>query len=138
MALQIRKPRTAFSLQPTGKKSGRIEDKDYLAWIRTLPCAVSGIFPVEAAHVSFPAPQYGKLGRGMSRKETDYWALPLSADQHRAQHSMGERKYWELIGVDPCVVALALRAAYHDDDEERARMVLEHSMRQAQANRRKG
>lgn len=135
MALQIRKPSTAFSLQPTGKNSGRIEDKDYLTWIRQFPCAVSGMSPVEAAHVSFAAPQYGKLGRGLGRKETDYWALPLSPEQHRLQHSMGEQKYWQLTGVDPCVVALALRAAYHDGNDERARLILEHSMRQAKQKR---
>lgn len=136
MALQIRKPSTAFSLQPTGKNSGRVEDKDYLAWIRTLPCAVTGVRPVDAAHISYADNRYGKLGRAKGTKEDDRWAIPLSQNSHREQHSMGERRYWEVIGLDPCIIAMSLWAAYPDDDK--ARLILEHSVRQAQQKRRNG
>jgi hypothetical protein len=129
MALQIRRPPTAFSQQPTGKKSGRIEDKDYLEWIRSLPCAITGTYPVEAAHISYPESRYGKLGRAKGTKEDDKWAIPLSNSTHRDQHSMGERRYWEMIGIDPCIIAMALYAAY--PDEEKAKLILEHSYRQA-------
>lgn len=104
----------AFSNQPTGKASKRIKDKPYLEWIHELPCIVTGRLGVEAAHISYPEPRYGKLGRGLGAKESDRWCIPLSPAEHRNQHSMGERAYWAAHGIDPCVVALALSAAYPD------------------------
>jgi len=44
----------------------------------------------------------------MGMKEEDCWAVPLSEECHRAQHSMNERKWWALYEIDPCVIALAL------------------------------
>lgn len=105
-------PSTAFSKQPTGKNSRPVKDKPYLEWLHDLPCIVTGALGVEAAHVSYAAPGYGKLGRGKGQKESDRWAVPLCPQEHRNQHSMGERTYWALHGIDPCVVALALYGAY--------------------------
>jgi hypothetical protein len=133
MNFRIVRPNTAFAQQPTGKNSGRIEDKDYLEWIRSLPCAVSGRYPTEAAHLSMPRPELGKLGRGMSRKESDSWTVPLHPDEHRSQHQMNESKWWSDRGIDPCIVALALNAAY--PDEEKARLILQHSFQTAQAKK---
>lgn len=112
MALAIRK--SGFGNQPTGKSSRRVKDKPYLEWIRQLPCIVTGRLGVEAAHISYAEPSYGKLGRGMGSKESDRWVVPLCPAEHRNQHSMGERAYWSLHGIDPCVVALALYGAYPD------------------------
>ncbi len=114
MALAIRRPDTAFGNQPTGKKSKPVKDKDYLSYLHSLPCIVSGKSPVEAAHISYPEPRYGKLGRGMSTKEGDRWAVPLHPDEHRRQHTMNERAYWRSVGIDPCILALALHAACPD------------------------
>lgn len=114
MAGRIAIPDTAFALQPTGKSSKPVKDKPYLEWLHDLPCIVSRRSPVEAAHVSYPDPRYGKLGRGKGSKESDRWAVPLHPDEHRRQHSMSERAYWQSVGIDPCVVALALHAAYPD------------------------
>lgn len=102
----------AFSLQPTGKVSRQVKDKPYLDWLHDLPCIVTGRLGVEAAHVSFAVPALGKLGRGLGRKESDRWAVPLCPEEHRNQHAIGEREYWDLHGIDPCVVALALFGAY--------------------------
>jgi hypothetical protein len=105
-------PTTAFSRQPTGKHSRPVKEKSYLVWLHDLPCIVTGRLGVEAAHISYPAPAYGKLGRAKGQKESDRWAVPLCAEEHRNQHSMGERTYWALQGIDPCLVALALHGAY--------------------------
>lgn len=112
MALQIRRPPTAFSQQPTGKISKRVEDKNYLDFIRQLPCIVTGTYGVEAAHISFPMAKYGKLGRGKGSKENDAWTVPLSPEEHRRQHSMAETAYWDSVGIDPCIVAMSLYMAY--------------------------
>jgi hypothetical protein len=109
---RIALPATAFSRQPTGKNSRPVKEKPYLAWLHDLPCIVTGRLDVEAAHISYPAPAYGKLGRGKGQKESDRCAVPLCPEEHRNQHSMGERTYWALHGIDPCVVALALHGAY--------------------------
>lgn len=134
MALQIRKPSTAFSKQPTGKEFAPVKDKTYLQWIKTLPCVVSGRFPVEAAHISYAAPEYGKTGRGKSQKASDFWTIPLSGDEHRKQHSMNEAAYWRSVGIDPCVVALSLRAAFPNN--ELALLIIEAANRKADAARR--
>lgn len=134
MALQIRKPPTAFSKQPTGKEFAPVKDKTYLEWIRTLPCVVSGRFPVDAAHISYAAPEYGKTGRGKSQKASDRWTIPLSPDIHRAQHDTSERSYWISIGIDPCVVALSLWGAY--PNTELALLIIEAANRKAETARR--
>ena len=122
MALRIARPATAFSHQPTGKQSKRVENKNYLEWLRELPCIVTRKTPVEAAHISYSEPAYGKLGRGKSQKESDIWAVPLHPDEHRLQHSMNEREYWRLKGIDPCLVAALLHAAY--PSQERALLII--------------
>lgn len=122
MALAIRKAPTAFSLQPTGKNSKPVKDKPYLEWLHELPCIVTGKTPVEAAHISYAAPEYGKLGRGKSQKESDRWAVPLHAEQHRRQHSMNEREYWQSVGINPCIVALSLHAIC--PDTQRALLII--------------
>lgn len=122
MAMQFRKPETAFSLQPTGKGSKREKAPDYLEWVRSLPCLVTGTWPVEAAHVSYAEPRAGKLGRGKGSKESDRWAVPLSPEEHAKQHSMGEREYWRSVGIDPCVTAAFLWAAF--PNRERALLVI--------------
>lgn len=115
-------PSTAFSRAPTGKVSRPVKDGGYLAFIHGLPCVVSGRTPVEAAHISYADPRYGKLGRGKSQKESDRWCLPLSREEHARQHRIGERAYWACVGIDPCVVALALYGAY--PNVELARLVI--------------
>jgi hypothetical protein len=66
-----RKPPTRASVLGA-KKTAR--SWRYLAWIRTLPCAVCGAQPSEAAHT-------GSDG-GMSMKASDYSAIPLCPNCH--------------------------------------------------------
>jgi len=68
----------------------------YLAWIRTLGCAIcsrsqGGVIVIEAAHTN-------ALGsRGMSQKSSDFSAIPLCADHHRVNpdsyHRLGEKGF---------------------------------------------
>ena len=120
-------PKRGFDRQPIGKQSKREKDARYLDFVRSLPCIVTGREQVEAAHVSYPEPRYGKLGRGKGAKESDCWAVPLDPDEHRRQHSMGEREYWQSVGIDPCIVAALLYAAYPSRD--RALLVINNIKR---------
>ena len=60
-ATRILRPETAFSLSPSkGKRRPREHDDKHLAFIRTLPCVITGKRPVEAAHVRYADLAYGK------------------------------------------------------------------------------
>lgn len=127
MAMQLRKAPTAFSLQPTGKGSKRVEKPAYLDFIRSLPCIVTRREGSEAAHVSYAEPRAGKLGRGKASKESDCWAVPLHPDEHRRQHGMDEREYWKSVGIDPVPIAAFLHAAY--PNRERALLIINNIVR---------
>lgn len=82
--------------------------EDHLAWIRGLPCLVTHIAGVEAAHIRMGGLNYGKRNTGMGEKPHDCWVVPLSPEQHRKQHSMSERRYWDEVGINPILVAALL------------------------------
>lgn len=128
MAVRIVIPATAFANSNRRTKRQRVGGDEHLKFIRSLPCVVTGNTEgVEAAHISFEEPRYGKLGRGYGTKEDDSWAVPLSAEEHRLQHRMNEIDYWGAVGIDPCVVALALWRC--TGDYETAVIVLDHARR---------
>lgn len=113
----------------------RVHRPKHLAWLRTLPCVVSGgRNQIEAAHIRFGEPQYGKRSTGMGEKSDDRWTVPLCAQVHRlgprSQHSMGERKFWEQTGLDICAIAMALWFWTENDE------VGEEILREARARRR--
>lgn len=93
----------------------KIRDERHLAFIRSLPCLLSG-GPAEAAHVSYKDPDYGKTGRGIGQKEGDNWTVPLSHEHHMRQHSMGEKQFWNEVGIDPCSIAQQLWECTGDRD----------------------
>lgn len=110
MAFEIRK----YDSQPIPKAKPR-KQAGYLAFIRTLPCAISGAMTgIEAAHLSFKSPWHGHYGRGRGTKAPDRWALPLSSEAHRRQHNMREEAFWAQAGIDPHDLALALYGLWCD------------------------
>lgn len=109
MAFEIRK--TAVVSFPKSKPT---KSKGYLSFLHQLPCVVTGVHTVEAAHLSYAEPQYGHYGRGKGSKAPDRWALPLSPEQHRRQHSMNEQEYWQSVGINPHVLALSLFGLWSD------------------------
>ena len=64
----------------------------YRAWVRTLPCAVCGRSPSEAAHT-------GNDG-GLRQKASDFSCVPLCAEHHRlsgqSYHNIGKKAFEEL------------------------------------------
>jgi hypothetical protein len=80
----------------------------HLAFIRKLPCVVCGFTPSEAAHIRFNDHATGKM-QAVGQKPGDEWSTPLCASHHRegpgAQHTMGERAFWERNGIDPLKLA---------------------------------
>ncbi|OCP01323.1 MULTISPECIES: DUF968 domain-containing protein [unclassified Ensifer] len=95
----------------------------HLAFLHHLPCAVSGVYGVQAAHDSYPNAWHGASGRGKGAKVPDRFALPLSPAEHDLQHSCklgSERDYWASKGIDPHDLANALWGVYCDYDEAEA------------------
>lgn len=96
----------------------------HLSWIRTLPCIVTWKREnVEAAHIRYGDPKWGKRAVGMGEKPDDRWTVPLSHSLHvggpESQHANGEREWWARVGIDPLPIALALWGVSQDDDAAR-------------------
>lgn len=119
---RIIRPSAAF--QSTKTKRPRIEDRDYLNWIRSLPCLITGRRDhIEAAHIRYADAGFAKREVGKGEKADDRWSIPLHQSLHREQHDHGnERDWWIKQRIDPLQVCLAL---YHiRGDDELAEIVL--------------
>ncbi len=115
------------------KRRPRMTYGRHLAFLRKLPCCISGAHPVEAAHIRTACRKLGKRPVGVSEKPDDIFALPLSPDLHRRQHSIGdEAKFWAEHGLSiyqVCALSLALFAASMAEDQDRAeRIIAEHRL----------
>lgn len=111
---RIALPDTAFAR--SARKRPREEKADHLAWIRTLPCVVTGQRPAEAAHIRFGFLKYAKRETGMQEKPDDLWVVPLHHDVHMQQHTRGEWKWWQEQGINPLIVAMLLWINSGDDE----------------------
>lgn len=128
MAYAVPKLATAFpQTSPKLSKKQRRKEDSHLAFIRTLPCLVTGKRPVEAAHVRYGDFRRGKYDTGAGEKPHDMWTVPLHPDEHRKQHSMNERDYWTLAGIDPLNIAALLWMHTGDAD------TCEHIIRSARS-----
>lgn len=116
MAFEIARPPTAFAHDPSSKATARIKDERHLAWIRTLPSVISGVFGCEACHVRYGDPMYRKHKTAKGRKPDDCWTVPMTPDEHRAQHGMNEHAFWQAQGIDPLMIAHALYAVSGDTE----------------------
>lgn len=98
-------------------KQPRVHNAKHLDFIRSLPCIVTGNdVNVEAAHIRFSDLRIAKRKVGIGEKPDDIWVLPLCGEQHRRQHTMNERVYWQRVGIDPILYALALFAVSGDHE----------------------
>jgi len=127
-AYAITKLPTAFSqTAPKLSKKQRLKVDAHLDFIRTLPCLVTGKRPVEAAHIRYGDWSRGKGETGMGEKPHDMWTVPLHPDEHRKQHSMNERDYWTLVGIDP--IAIASLLWLHTGDQDACEQVIRSASR---------
>lgn len=116
-AQRIVPPSTAFSVVRTKQKRPRIEDEAHLKWIRTLRCCIRGTPNPDPAHIRSANPVYGKRETGGGEKPSDKWVVPLSREEHDAQHAAGnELLWWASKGIDPFGLALALHSCSGDDE----------------------
>lgn len=125
---RIVRPATAFSVASTKQKRPRVEDKQHLAWIRTLNCCICGKPGPDPAHIRSANEIYGKSETGGQQKASDKWTVPLCRIHHDEQHDTklelsdarkeitAELRWWASKNIDPFGLALALFACSGDDD----------------------
>lgn len=97
-------------------------DEKHLARIRQVSCLVClNNIQTEAAHIRYGDIDRGKRHSGIGERPDDKWTVPLCQKCHAHQHTMNERRFWEIAGIDPLEVAEKLFDA--GDHEERERIV---------------
>ncbi len=115
MASRIQRPSTAFSLDPSDKSQKRLLDDPHLVFIRKLPSIISGAYGCEACHLRAGSPIYRKKRTGLRQKPDDSWTLPMTPEEHRAQHAMNELEFYRQHGIeDPFALCLKLYEATRD------------------------
>ena len=98
----------------------------HLDKVRDCPCAVTGREPAQAHHL------LRTEERGLSRKSSDRWAIPLHADAHRALHDAGdEEAYLMGYGIDGRALASALWAVRGKSAEHYRMVIFAHRQRAA-------
>ena len=104
--------------RPRKPVKARQKDDGHLAFIRTLPCIVSGVEGrTQAAHIRFASAEYGKPITGIGGKADDCFVLPLSVEMHDEQHRAGdELAWWKSKGInDPLRLCLRLYSVSGDE-----------------------
>lgn len=95
-----------------------IPDRAHIDCIRQLPCLKCGLEPCnEAAHVRMNSAALGKR-QALGKRPSDEWTVPLCRACHLtdadALHKIGERPFWDALGINPLFVAQDLYAAECD------------------------
>lgn len=87
----IRRKTWLRSRRPTDRRSTRVRDPEYMAWIRRQPCAASALSP---CHGRVEADHTGR--RGYGQRAHDATCIPLCHSHHmqRADFS-GPFKTWD-------------------------------------------
>lgn len=99
----------------------------HLAFVGSLPSIVPGHEPVQVAHLRYADDLFGKRNTGMATKPSDFWVVPLAADQHRRQHERAEREYWDSVGINPLLIAPLLFLYGQADDWSAAHIVIRNA-----------
>ena len=76
-----RRPSGGWPLNMLLPKSNPLRDPEYLKWLRTQPCVITGAVPCDPAHI-------GTMGKGI--KSPDNEAIPLLHAIHAECHQHGE------------------------------------------------
>jgi hypothetical protein len=107
-------------------RRGPDRSPDYLAWIRTLGCAVcsrvsGGATVIEAAHTNVLGP------RGLGQKTSDFSAIPLCSGHHRenldSYHVLGEVGFSHKHRIDLQNLVLRLQSRFWQQDASASRDV---------------
>lgn len=109
----------------------RRRDKEHLAAVSELPCAVPGCGrgPVHVAHLRYANALEGASLCGKGQKPDDWRVLPLCPQHHmhgpQAQHAMNEQMFWAMHRIEPYALARALYGLSGQVDK--MRFLVEHA-----------
>jgi len=120
MAFAVNRHPEAFSLDKSSKSTSSFRDEAHLAFIRKLPSVISGAFGCDACHIRAGSPQHNKKRTGGAQKPSDCWTLPMTREEHQAQHSVEELAFWRRHGIDPFQLAIDLYSVTGDVEEATA------------------
>jgi hypothetical protein len=86
----------------------RLRNKIHLRFVAKQPCLICAREPCDAHHLRFAQP------RGLGRKVSDEFTVPLCRGHHRELHRAGnEARWWIAIGVDAIGIARKLWTETH-------------------------
>jgi hypothetical protein len=86
----------------------RVRNRDHIRYVIKQPCLVCGRRPSDPHHLRF-----AQL-RGLGRKVSDEFTVPLCRGHHREVHQSGdEATWWKKAGIDPTRTARALWLETH-------------------------
>jgi len=95
----------------------RVKNDRHLKFVRGLPCLICATnMGVDAAHIRYSDHRVDKRSVGIGEKPDDIWTVPLCREHHTQQHSMNEREFWRVFGIDPVFYALAIYARSGEQD----------------------
>ena len=107
--------KSALALQPGVKQAPVRREGDsakHLVFVRGLPCLAAVAFgsdPTTEPRSGEAHHLLTETGKPMGGKSPDRWTVPLAHVRHLDLHRLGERRYFEAIGIaDPKAVASAL------------------------------
>ena len=87
----------------------------HLAFVRSLPCCVTGQVPAEAHHLL----RADGLPKGVGRKNYDRWTIPLHWTAHRAVHAHGNDEEWLAEhGIDGRALAERLWSIFSNEEPD--------------------
>ena len=101
----LKKP-PSFERRKDLGRNPRERDEEHLAAVRLCMCLKCGKDPAgEAAHIRMASAAHGKKEAGIGAKPGDRWVVPLCHADHMELHDMGERAFFEAIGISPLSTA---------------------------------
>ena len=87
----------------TLREPRRLRDRDHVRSVAKKPCLICGRQPSDPHHLRFAQ------SRGLGRKVSDEFTVPLCREHHRELHRSGdEADWWQRQGIDPAPAARAL------------------------------
>lgn len=94
------------------RRTRRVTDKQHLAYVASLPCAVPGCRGRATVH------HLRCLGSDAcaGRRSSDPFATPLCVEHHQGDtgvHKLGEAAFWPALGIDPLALAAELWRQSH-------------------------
>ena len=85
-----------------------MKSKDYLDFIGSQVCPITGRYPVDCHHESVTRRFSGSL-----KKHFDYGALPLEHEIHLSgRHNTGKTEFWESHSLDPAELVVEYLIEY--------------------------